>query len=78
VRITASDIGLDAQMSSLPPDHPLALAVDGVMRQMVSRSCGPAAAGILYYTYRRRLGSGAAVSVAIAGRCRPSWGTAGR
>lgn len=67
VRITASDIGLDAQMSSLPPDHPLALAVDGVMRQMgieklpalrlqVSSTI-PIAAG---------LGSGAAVSVAIA------------
>ncbi len=67
VRIVASDIGLDSDLSDLPCDHPLALAVTGVARQLgidklpalrlQITSTIPIAAG---------LGSGAAVSAAIA------------
>jgi mevalonate kinase len=67
VRILARDIGLESSLSDLPKDHPLALAVEGVLQQagvthppalrLQISSTIPIAAG---------LGSGAAVSVAIA------------
>ncbi len=67
VHIFAADIGLDSSLSDLPADHPLALAVKGVGEQLGIEhfpalrlqitSTIPIAAG---------LGSGAAVSAAIA------------
>ncbi len=67
VHIVASDIGLESSLSDLPADHPLALAITGVTRQLGIEqlpslrlqitSTIPIAAG---------LGSGAAVSAAIA------------
>jgi mevalonate kinase len=67
VHIFASDIGLDSTLADLPADHPLGLAVKGVREQLgmdhlpalrlVISSAIPIAAG---------LGSGAAVSAAIA------------
>jgi mevalonate kinase len=67
VRIVARDIGLESNLSDLPADHPLALAIEGVTRQLgIERlpalrlqisSTIPIAAG---------LGSGAAVSAAIS------------
>jgi len=67
VRIVARDIGLEEDLDRLPVDHPLVLAVTGVMEQLsVDRlpalvmqiaSTIPIASG---------LGSGAAVSAAIA------------
>lgn len=67
VHIFASDIGLDRNLSDLPADHPLALAVKGVSEQLGMEhfpalrlqitSTIPIAAG---------LGSGAAISAAIA------------
>lgn len=65
--ITAQQVGLDCALSDLPDDHPLALAVAGTMQQfgqahlpalrLEITSTIPIAAG---------LGSGAAVSAAIA------------
>lgn len=67
VHIVASDIGLESSLSDLPADHPLALVITGVTRQLGIEqlpslrlqitSTIPIAAG---------LGSGAAVSAAIA------------
>jgi mevalonate kinase len=67
VEIIASDVGISKALDSLPPDHPLALAVTATAQQMAIQalpalrlqitSTIPIAAG---------LGSGAAVTVAIA------------
>jgi len=66
LKIQAPDVGLDARLADLPPDHPLAQAIRGVLKELgvtTMLSCVvritstiPMAAG---------LGSGAAVSVAI-------------
>jgi mevalonate kinase len=74
IDITASDIHLNSPLSSLPADHPLALAVTSTAEQLGLASL-PAIRLQITSTIpiASGLGSGAAVSAAVAVPFRPAW-----